>query len=273
MSNACNLKCVMCPRAEIKRETTHLSFENVKKMIDSFPENRVGDISAHGWGEPLCNPDLPKIIEYISKVRPEIYTYIRTNGLLLTAEKSEALLKSGLKSLQFSIDGYDDMSYDSIRGKGNFQKLLQNLDTYMKLKKKLRSKQINFIITVKTEKSQPKKVIQKFEPMMPVFVKSLHNWDESENKTGKLRSEPCLCPINSVFIRSNGDISLCCYDLHGDIYLGNISKDSLFDIWNGEKLKNIRTYFRTNNMEKIPEVCKTCHFNCIRSIDASKIKI
>jgi MoaA/NifB/PqqE/SkfB family radical SAM enzyme len=68
-------------------------------------------------------------------------------------------------------------------------------------------------------------------------------WGEREDVTLPSNPVPCTrLPENDgafdnlVLIYPNGDVGLCAYDDYQDTFiLGNILKDSLADIWNGEK--------------------------------------
>lgn len=62
-----------------------------------------------------------------------------TNGLLLTTEISQGLVDNKVLSIGISIDGNKDY-YEKIKGAGNFDVLLHNIDTLLLLKKKTRSR-------------------------------------------------------------------------------------------------------------------------------------
>ena len=56
-------------------------------------------------------------------------------------------------------------------------------------------------------------------------------------------------------ILSNGSVGVCsCRDIESEIVIGDISKESIKDIWLGEKLKKYRSQWST----KMPNVCVNC---------------
>lgn len=59
-------------------------------------------------GEPLIRKDLPEVIHNIKQSTRWIYTYIVTNGSLLTEEKADRLFEAGLDQLSISINFLDD---------------------------------------------------------------------------------------------------------------------------------------------------------------------
>ena len=74
----------------------------------------------------------------------------------------------------------------------------------------------------------------------------------------------CLSPFTSIDITASGDIAPC--HIFYDLVLGNLSKNSISDIWNGEKFKKFRDYFSQNNL--LP-VCSGC---CILYLSGKKFR-
>ncbi len=70
--------------------------------------------------------------------------------------------------------------------------------------------------------------------------------------------ESCLRVMrNDCFICSNGHVTLCDAAYNGEIYLGSIHEQSLYDIWNGEKRKKILELNESGRMSEI-EFCRNC---------------
>ena len=46
-------------------------------------------------------------------------------------------------------------------------------------------------------------------------------------------------------VRANGDVVACCYDLTSQLTLGNVLRDDLADIWNGERYLRLRQEIAT----------------------------
>ena len=66
-TNACNLKCRLCPTWQhMKRERGFMELENFKKIVDENKDifKRINMIFA---GEPLMNQDVFKMVKRISK--------------------------------------------------------------------------------------------------------------------------------------------------------------------------------------------------------------
>lgn len=70
---------------------------------------------------------------------------------------------------------------------------------------------------------------------------------------------PCLQPFQCVYPSFKGDISLCCRDNEGDLFVGNVNDDSISNIFNNEKADAIRELH--SDMEKMKKSnlpCKKC---------------
>ena len=80
-----------------------------------------------GFGEPLMNPRTQDIIQRIYR-KGCIVSFV-TNGLLLTEKRADEILtgQHRIKEIAVSIDAAHKELYEQIRGKGNFNQLVDNL--------------------------------------------------------------------------------------------------------------------------------------------------
>ena len=74
-------------------------------------------------------------------------------------------------------------------------------------------------------------------------------------------SNYCDHPINTITIRSNGDIVPCCYDLTSQIVMGNVMDQPLFTIFNGEKYNELRESIKKKDYISACENCNTVRPN------------
>lgn len=93
------------------------------------------------------------------------------------------------------------------------------------------------------------------------FYKSMFNLLKNKALTQKyIRQKAfkkiCLAPEKSMRFTLSGNVISCCYN-RGFI-LGNVRKDSLHDIWFGEKTKELQKAISENNLSK---GCQTCAFS------------
>lgn len=74
--------------------------------------------------------------------------------------------------------------------------------------------------------------------------------------TGSYERTFCGYPNQRLVISTDGDVYPCCVDTAGTMPLGNIKRQSLLEIWNGEKLQSIRAELMANRMPS--DTCKNC---------------
>ena len=70
----------------------------------------------------------------------------------------------------------------------------------------------------------------------------------------------CVQIFKSLQVQAGGQVLPCCVDWKRINVLGNINKNSLFEIWNGEKLRKLQIEHLKGNKGKI-EPCKDCTMN------------
>lgn len=65
----------------------------------------------------------------------------------------------------------------------------------------------------------------------------------------------CAMPWSSLMINPNGEVHPCCI-ISDNFSYGNVNKESIEEIINGDKIKYFRTQFMNNER---PEQCRTCY--------------
>jgi MoaA/NifB/PqqE/SkfB family radical SAM enzyme len=131
----CNLKCPFCylRQEEVIKKIARrrqLSTEEILKVTDQIPA--ITAISFTG-GEVLVHKDILKIIAHAKKKHR---VGIISNLTAATKEQIVSLVKSGLDTLMFSLDGPRAAIHDLGRGKGSFQKTVNNLKLIQQEKKR-----------------------------------------------------------------------------------------------------------------------------------------
>ena len=61
---------------------------------------------------------------------------------------------------------------------------------------------------------------------------------KGDKKTPKLKV--CPIPFYNLSVNCDGSVSSCCYDWNHTTLVGDLKKETLFDVWNGEKLNDFR---------------------------------
>jgi radical SAM protein with 4Fe4S-binding SPASM domain len=129
-TTACNMECMMCPRSKNQgQETSYLSYDIFRKLIDTIKPTKV---NLTGNGESTLNNDLIPMI-YMCRGKG-IYVYLNTN-LLVSKEVLERLVRSNIDLIKVSLDAATPDVYWQIRRNRSFDKILENLDYVIALRK------------------------------------------------------------------------------------------------------------------------------------------
>ncbi|MDJ0621557.1 MAG: SDR family NAD(P)-dependent oxidoreductase [Desulfocapsaceae bacterium] len=125
-SLACNLKCIMCPWVDERKnmqQRGHMSQATWEAILPHLPEVRSIDFT--GGGEPLLQKNL---LEWIGQAKASgCEAGFLTNGLLLSEEVSRRVLDAGINWIGFSVDGADKETYDFIRRGSDFDVICKNI--------------------------------------------------------------------------------------------------------------------------------------------------
>ena len=113
VTNVCNIHCSICDHPILAQQQKPLSTDLILSTIDDAARLGTREITISG-GEPLLHPGIEAVIARIKSRR--IQQILISNGVLLTPEKIEDLLRLGVNRFVISVNGKQE-SDDEIRGK------------------------------------------------------------------------------------------------------------------------------------------------------------
>ncbi|MEK7658924.1 MAG: radical SAM/SPASM domain-containing protein [Patescibacteria group bacterium] len=288
-SGFCNLKCIFCPQSTGGKalKKSLMSLKLFKKLIDDLAEfpNKVKLLRVCGNGEPLTNKDIVKMLQYAKEKNLAERIEFISNGILLTDDLAKTLPRFADRII-ISIEGLSSDDYQQTSGlKINFQNLLDKVGLLYKnrgkctLHIKIHSKAIS------SEKEKTKFLnmfsnrcneiyIEKLVPMWPQLDLD-YNPNEFRYGGELTKRRVCVQMFKGFQVQADGEVVPCCVDWKRVNVIGDINKNSLFEIWNGKKLRNLQIEHLRGNKNKT-EPCKDCTMNdyCdIDNIDESSEKL
>jgi radical SAM protein with 4Fe4S-binding SPASM domain len=137
VTNQCNLRCVFChfsAEAYSKRKREDISVENFAQIAkQAFPFCHLVHLAY--ICEPLLHPQFGELVA-LTKSWGVPYVTVTTNGLLLNEQTIEQLISGGLEGIAISMDGATKPTYERIRRKGNFDKLIGNMSALQRAKQR-----------------------------------------------------------------------------------------------------------------------------------------
>jgi radical SAM protein with 4Fe4S-binding SPASM domain len=127
----CNLRCKMCP-VQFRSDgppgpSAFMPFDRYCALIDQF--GAIDELHLQGLGEPLLHPRFFDMVRYASERGIKVST--NTNMTVMTEQHAAQCVSSGLRTMHVSLDGADAQSYEAIRVRARFDKVLRNLRRLM----------------------------------------------------------------------------------------------------------------------------------------------
>jgi radical SAM protein with 4Fe4S-binding SPASM domain len=212
--NKCNGLCAFCPvnARDDTRIHTLMPDELFYDIIGQLKSlNYSGFLSLFSNNEPFLDSRLTEFTKHARESLPNAYLHLWTNGSLLTAEKYEAVI--GYLN-ELVINNYNDAKELNGPVKKVFDYIGDNKELTAKTTIVLRKQ--NQVLSTRGGTAPNKKIYRDFG------------------------GETCYFPFRQMVIRPTGKVSLCCNDPLGKYTLGDLTEQSVTDVWYGEKFREIR---------------------------------
>lgn len=229
--NKCNGSCSFCAASNRYNRFSKIlmSDELVSKIISELEEiDYKGRITMQGLNEPLLDDRMCTIIEEIHTRIRNARIHIITNGTLLNCEKLSRIYPCVKK---IHIDNYSE----EIRPE--LQKCLD---------------------FVKQEEDGGRKLVFSMRRQQEILAQF------GENECGRTKTPGidcgCILPYNTIAVQANGKVSLCMADIAQNYIVGDLEKNTLTEIWYGEKMAGYRRMLRTGR-KNLP-LCRACDMFC-----------
>ena len=272
----CNLRCPMCsitvPEARSKYITDeHMTWSTYEKIILEAEKYDCPSLNPQGINEPLLDQDLENYIKFASN-HGFIDIMMNTNATLLSEERCTRLLESGLTRLRFSLDAATKETYEKIRVGAKFESVIEKIEQFLEIKErggyelpvvgvnlvkmKMNEHEIDQFVDMWKDKVDFI-VLQEFLPPELECDYSEFYTSTSEFRKELTKSFNCQQPWQRLYVHNNGDVSPCCTTFSSELALGNINDNSLYDLWNGNKMNNLRHIHKSGEYWK-NEWCKKC---------------
>ena len=134
VTNWCNLRCRTCPQYfGMPEPFAHLSLEQARHIVDQLP--RIDRAVLHGIGEPFLNPALPDIVGLLKS--RDAYVLFNSNGTVLSRRLVEPVVLAGLDEMRISLDAATASTYETVRGRTMFDRIIANIRRCTALKREL----------------------------------------------------------------------------------------------------------------------------------------
>lgn len=255
VTNACNAKCIMCPREKMTRKIGTMNISLFTKIIDECKILQIKNLSLEHFGEPFLDPNFKYKVVYAKNNGMSVMTI--TNGSLLKQNIDVAVL---FDKIRISLSG-NKISHKHIQLNLNYDDIVEGI---MLLKTQYPRPIIEITnVAVNQNEDDIKEWIEKWKLIGDkISVWKPHNWIDGRSyrnlQTENLKS--CGRPKNGpIQIQWNGDVVPCTFDFDSKLVLGNVNNNTIEEILKGKNYKEIIDQHEIGNF---PDVCKKCDQLC-----------
>lgn len=288
-SNYCNFKCSFCPRnqkdfTDYAGPYTHMTKELFRKIADDLQEfkGKLKVLRLFYLGEPLLCPDFLDILKIACEENIAERIEVSTNASLLTQDYGKSILDivknyPGYFYLRVSIYSVYQQKNESItKNKISVEQLRNNVAKFYELKNSQKDFREHVKIYVKMLKSYSdededfKRIYSGIADEVELEEPMEWSGDQDRNLLSgvyeegivsslrkKVMPSVCAYPFHTMAIQSDGKVVCCCVDWSRRTYIGDVSKESLYDIWHGSLMRTIRLAHLAGKRSQI-ESCRNC---------------
>jgi radical SAM protein with 4Fe4S-binding SPASM domain len=274
-TSVCNLRCPMCPQSidAVKGDMGYIDLDLYRKIVDESA-GFVREINLFFRGEPLLHQKMAEILRYGRS--KGVRQHVNTNATILRDKQARMLIENGASKVTISFDGPDKATYEQMRKGATYEVTLENVRHFLALVKEYREQGWDVPYTVM-------QVILPYDPQspgpeIPAHMKALfdglpvnewdpiwpHGWAGVMQENGVVEAQPygenyhpCNWLWKSLAIYWDGRVASCCADFSGDQVIGDLRKQSMAEVWNGEPMVRLRT-LQVEGRYKEASLCSGC---------------
>ncbi len=283
-SNRCNFACQFCPTGypdllkKVGRPAGMMDWDLFVRIIDGmkgFPE-KLKRLYLYHEGEPLLNPRFPRMLAYARKAEVTEMLQTTTNAALMTRKVADALLDADFDLIRISVEHVDDEGYRRLTKTGiRYEQIRSNVE-YLFNERERRGSKLKIhpkIMDTRLTEEQKAKFIRDFQPIGDLLnVQKLGAMPASEGVDFTLGTMPeygstgapfkpdrivCPHPFYIMVVKWRGEVVTCSEEWRWENIVGDTRRQTLPEIWNGERLRSFRLTHLRGERDTIGH-CRSC---------------
>lgn len=260
----CNAACVMCPLETSKVPRTAMSDAVFCRLIEQIGSlTPIPPVAMHGLNEPLMDK---KIIQRIKQLKAAGVSTVSvvSNGSLMTREMAAELIEAGINDISFSIESIDKLTFEGIRIGLKLEDVIRGIVDFITVRNVAEKfLPVRLLFTYSEKNRQQYEQFRAYwlpilKPSMGDTISALpiHSFGKFEMYNND-NTKACYQLFTDMHIRADGTVSLCCIDVDAEYKLGNISENSIVDIYNGNQIRFDRHRHMIGDRHDM-KICANC---------------
>ena len=233
--------------------------ELFKEVIDQI-EGKVEFVTLASRGEPLLTKGIEEMLAYASG--KFLGFKINTNATFLDERRAHAILEAEPNTLVFSADAADSETYSQLRVNGDFEKVMGNIRRFREIQEHdyPQSRTITRVSGVAFDDDrQDHETIQGFwqEYVDQTAFVAYNPWENAYDNPPNGIEDPCSDLWRRTFVWWDGRVNPCDVDYRSFLSPGNITSESVGNIWIGKGYTKLRELHLERQRQTV-NPCRGC---------------
>lgn len=252
----CDAECPFCPHKSIDRTPAVMREEVWRKIVD---DTRGLGITYRPFlqNEALIDKRLARIVACI-KEDPTARVEINTNGNLLDERRGRELIEAGIDLVRFSIDAFSPETFARCRVGLDYRRVVENAERFAALARATGGRVATEarMIDMEDNRDEQEPFVEYWSSRVDrALIVPLYHWPWDPGV--EMVRKPCLKMREEMFFYTDGRAVLCCWDIAGRAVIGDVTRESVLEIWNGAERRRCADHLSRGEREKIV-LCSRC---------------
>lgn len=250
----CNAKCTFCPHGTLDRKRQVMSdviFNRILQGLKEIPTHIPCTIFPNLVNEPFMDKHILSRLESIHESAPHMGIIIFTNFNVIPKGFFDRIWDiKGIREINVSLNSANETEYRHIMGI-DFQRTANHIRRFLRENRKRHFLQGPMRLSrVRDHSHRDEAFIVECRSLFADFEYGIDYQPHIKNRTnwiGNINADqspvPSLLPCGGWFdinIFCNGTVPHCCMDSMGEYAIGDMSTNTLLEIYNSSKFRNYR---------------------------------
>ena len=262
LTNFCNLQCPFCFTTDTLFRKNHKPQAMPKdlafRLIDEACKAGIPALKFNWRGESTLHQNFSEILKYAARDKCFYDIIINTNGTVPDAAING--LMSATKVV-VSVDAFSKNTYSIMRKRGDIRTVITTIHKLIE-----RGHDNIWVRRIITKENNNEPFAQLARETFGDKVKIAEHYCFDRNRDNvhevkkKKKNDRAYCgyPSQRLMIGVDGKVFPCCADYYETMQVGDVSKQSIMDIWASDKIRQIRFDLRRHHFQDYMEQCKYC---------------
>jgi radical SAM protein with 4Fe4S-binding SPASM domain len=255
-TNVCNLRCIHCPHHDILKiipdyKPQSISMGLWREIVDEVSQYPAA-LRLTPDGEPMLPSEFAEQVRYAQDKGVNIFT-LNANGMFLEGEKAEIMLRPGNTriALEVSLDGFFRNTYERIRVKANYMKVMRNIMNFILERNRRKLDNVKVLVSIVQQPELPDGELELFDRFWSQIVDKviIRNYVDTKGLTPKKmvdervveRRWPCPVVFTRLVVTYDGTVRFCPDDWQKTTRLPSLHEaGSLRAIWQSKEYQQLR---------------------------------